>query len=289
MATGANKPIASFHHALPAADLMAAAPLLLWVAQDGDRLTWGVTPEDRSSLVEVGRAPLASSDAANWLREKLDACSQITGVHWMVWQDFGMVPSGIRRASSDRALLETELGRIVAATRAVEVVGTPYTVVHEAHGEAESALIAVWPSIEFHDAAVTLAESFCRAERPRKDAAILAVVRNDSGPGASSSPGRVDFCAVKAGELQAVVRHQVSGAQDAIYRTVHLAESLGWSHQVRIALSGDVTVVGEHIKGFKTAFDKADLFFGRFIPTKGAVSAVHRQLLLPVIQMIECA
>jgi hypothetical protein len=48
-------------------------------------------------------------------------------------------------------------------------------------------------------------------------------------------------------------------------------------------------VVGDHIKGFKAQFDKADLYFGRFIPTRGAVSAVHRQQILGLIQMIECA
>jgi hypothetical protein len=287
MATGANNsprsgskgPIEAFHHAVPATELVAAAPLLLWVACDGLQLTWCISPESRSEILEVGRCEV--EDLGLWLSEKLTSRREISGVHWGDWADYGLVPTGVRQPADDRALLELELGEVVARTRAGEVVGTPYTVVHAVDESRQAALTKVLPSIEFHNPTRLLAESFCRDERSRKDTALLVVVRKRAE--------KVDFCALSAGVLHAVVSHSVADAQDVLYRAVHLCESLAWSRSTRILLSGDVEVVGDHIKGFKAQFDKADLYFGRFIPTRGAVSAVHRQQILGLIQMIECA
>ena len=288
MATGANNlpgampSISAFHYAAPAADFVAAAPLLLWVACDGLQLTWCLTPEGRSAILEVGRCRLDSpAGHALWLGEKLEERPDILGVHWGSWSGFGLVPTGIRQPMDDRALLELELGTVVSKTRAGEVVGTPYTVVHAVDTALESALTKVWPSIEFHCPSRLLAESFCRDERRRTNAALLVVLRKDAA--------RVDFCALNAGALHALVSHPVADVQDALYRAVHLCESQGWSRETRILLSGDVGVIGEHARGFKAQFDKVDLYYGRFIPARGAVSAMHRQYVLSLAQMIECA
>ena len=257
----------------------------LWAVDDGFSVRWLRTTEDRSALVEAGVHRWSSlgdaalhRERAEWLAEQVqrETGGQVT---WMSEGAATVVPEPLRDKVTDADWLEAETGLRHLGTDAETVVGSPYVVLHAPNHALRQAISKVAPRVVFRHPRAVLAEGFLREERGR-DRAALAVHLGATG---------VDMVLVRRGDLLASVHHAITAPEDAVYRSVHLLHAFGLDATTPIQLSGQVKPAGDVYKAFQRHFEKVDLHYGRFIPAIGAVTALHRQQFLPLIQLIRCA
>lgn len=286
MVTGANKDQTDFKlTALDGAQEVPEGVFPLWVFDSGNAVRWLRTSEDRSVILEAGMCtweaapgPLRMSERADWLSAQLrqERSGEVT---WMADNAATLVPESLRGQATDVEWLEAETGLRHLGTEVEDVVGAPYVVVHAPDQVLRKALAPIAPTITFRHPRAILAEAFLREERQRDRVALAVHLRGDM----------VDLVLLDQGVLQASVSHAISSPSDAVYRAVHMLHALGFGEDVTVQLSGEVTAGGEEHQAFQRHFDKVDLHYGRFIPALGAVTALHRQHFLSVIQLIRCA
>lgn len=286
MATGANKETHDF--TLTALDGTQDVPpgvFPLWVFDSGPVVRWLRTSEDRNALVEAGahtwtNVPGAArmKERAEWLagRMRLENAGPVT---WMADGAATVVPDALRGQATDVEWLEAETGLRHLGTEAEAVVGSPYMVIHAPDHALRQALSAIAPTMSFRHPRAILAEAFLREERQRGRTALAVHLREEV----------VDLVLLTDAGLQASVRHAAETPEDAVYRSVHLLHTLGFGDDVAIQLGGAVQPSDAVHKAFQRHFGSVDLHYGRFIPALGAVTGLHRQHFLPVIQLIRCA
>ena len=286
MATGANKDQVDFLlTALDGTQDVPEGANPLWVFDSGHSVHWLRTSEDRGVLLEAGRhvwkAPPGAARMkarADWLAERLKADAE-GAVTWMADGAATVVPEALRGQATDVEWLEAETGLRHLGTEAHAVIGSPYLVIHAPDHSLRQALSALAPTISFRHPRAILAEAFLREERERGRHALAVHLRDDL----------VDLVLLTSDGLQASVCHAAATPADAVYRAVHLLDTLGFGADVAVQLSGDVQAAGEVHQAFERHFSTVDLHYGRFIPALGAVTGLHRQHFLPVIQLIRCA
>lgn len=286
MATGANKDQPDFLlTALDGSQEVPEGVTPLWVFDSGDTVHWLRTSEDRSVLLEAGRkgwkaAPGAArmKERSDWLAERL-TIDPVGVVTWMADGAATVVPEALRGQATDVEWLEAETGLRHLGTEAHAVVGSPYLVIHAPDHSMRQALSILAPTISFRHPRAILAEAFLREERDRGRDALAVHLRDEL----------VDLVLLNAEGLQASVCHAAATPADAVYRAVHLLDTLGFGADVAIQLSGDVKPAGDVHRAFERHFNTVDLHYGRFIPAMGAVTGLHRQHFLPLIQLIRCA
>ena len=286
METGANKGQRDF--SLTALDGTQDVPegvFPLWVFDAGDAVHWVRTSEDKSVLVEAGArtwtaptGPARMKERTDWLAEAIRV-ERSGAVTWMSDGAATVVPEALRQQATDVEWLEAETGLRHLGTESQEVVGSPYVVIHAPDHGLRQALSGLVPTMTFRHPRAILAEAFIREERQRGRSALAVHLRG----------GMVDLVLLTDAGLQASVCHAAATPSDAVYRAVHLLHALGFGDDVAIQLSGDVKPTGEVHTAFKRHFETVDLHYGRFIPALGAVTSMHRQQFLPVIQLIRCA
>ena len=286
MATGASKGQPDFTlTALDGAHEVPDGAAPLWAFDSGASMRWLRTSEDAAAIVEAGfhawKAPAGPSRNAEriaWLEGQTRR--QVEGsVTWMSDGAATVVPDALRDQASDVEWLEAETGLRHLGTEAAQVVGAPYLVIHAPDHDLRKALSALVPTMAFRHPRAILAEAFLREERNLDRTSLAAHIRE----------GQVDLVLLRNGGLQASLCHAAVTPEDAVYRSVHLLDTLGLDEEVAIQLSGAVKPGGPWHEGFKRHFRKVDLHYGRFIPAIGPVTGLHRQEFLPVIQLIRCA
>jgi len=286
METGANKGQRDF--VLTALDGTQDVPegaFPLWVFDAGASMRWLRTSEDGSALVEGGLhtweappGPARMQERKDWLSTSMRTESAGT-VTWMSDGAATVVPEALRGQATDVEWLEAETGLRHLGTEVHEVVGSPYLVVHAPDHAMRQSLSALVPTMKFRHPRAILAEAFIREERNRGRTALAVHLRDDS----------VDLVLLSSEGLQASVSHAAATPEDAVYRAVHLLHALGFNADVTIQLSGGVKPAGDVHKAFQRHFETVDLHYGKFIPALGAVTGLHRQHFLPIIQLIRCA